>query len=104
MVKMLDTAYRLKLVPADPDDFNSVPTWQNVREFRCAYRSISASENVRAGRDAGNTGLRIFYDPRMVSFDLGDKVKVNGKDYDIMYIPERSNAVTVTYIDTKAVQ
>jgi len=40
----------------------------------------------------------------MVSFDLGDKVRVNGKDYDIMYIPERSHSVTATYIDTKAVQ
>ena len=104
MVKMLDTAYRLKLVPADPDDFNSVPTWQNVRAFRCAYRSITSSESVRAGRDAGNTGLRIFYDPRMVSFDMGDKVRVNGNDYDIIFPPIRSCPVVVDFIDTKAVQ
>ena len=104
MVKMLDTAYKLKLIEADPDDFNSVPTWINVKAFRCAYRSISASENVRAGRDAGNTGLRLYYDPRYVAFALGDRVRVNSKDYDILYIPERSPSVTVDFIDTKAVQ
>jgi hypothetical protein len=104
MIQLNRTASKLKMVSADPDNFNSVATWKPVGSFKCAYRAITSNENVRAGRDAGNTGLRIFFDPRRISFALGDKVSVDKKEYSILFVPPTSIGDSISCIDTKAVQ
>lgn len=104
MIEMRTTAYRLKYTAANPAVFGSVATYTADKQFKCAYRSISASENVRAGRNASNAGLRIFYFPKFVTFSTGDRVRIGGKDYDIIYPPMQSSPSQMTYIDTKALQ
>lgn len=101
---MQDPAQKYRFVPRDPDTWGSVDTWTFERAFRCQVRSISASENVRSGRDAGNTGKRFWYFPRFVSFSLGDRIKYDGKDYQIISIPDTSNPAPAAYVDTRAIQ
>ncbi len=104
MNQLRDTAYKMRYVPADPKTFGTLPTFVQERSFKCSYRSMAAAENVRAGRDAGNTGLRIFYFPRYVSFSIADQIKIGDVLYDIIYIPAGSMYKNIDYIDTKAQQ
>jgi len=104
MTDLKESATKLKYTAKDPKVLSSKPTYTDERAFKCAYRSISASENVRAGRDAGNTGKRFYYFTRLVSFNLGDRIRHNGLVYDIVYIPDMSGKLVISYVDTKAVQ
>lgn len=104
MIEMRTTAYRLKYTSANPAVFGSVATYTADKQFKCAYRSITASENVRAGRNASNAGLRVFYFPKFVTFATGDRVRISGKDYDIIFPLVESSPSQMTYIDTKALQ
>jgi len=104
MNELKETAVKLKYTAKDPKTLSSKATYTDERTIKIAQRSISASENIRAGRDAGNTGKRFYYYPRLVSFALGDKIRHDGLLYDIVYIPSTSAYMPVSYVDTKAVQ
>lgn len=97
------TAYRLKFTAGDPETMTS-DTWLKDKSFRCSYRQTSSSESVRAGRDAMNTGKRVYYFTRYISFGDGDRVELDGKEYKILYIPEDSMAQQIAYIDVVAIQ
>ena len=104
MNELKESAVKLKYTPKDPKVLSSVATYTDERTFKTAQRSISAAENVRAGRNAGNTGKRFYYYTRLVSFNLGDRIRHNGLLYDIVYIPDSSVNLAINYVDTKALQ
>ncbi len=104
MTDLKDTATKLKYTAKNNQSLNSKPSYADERTFKTCFRSISASENVRAGRDAGNTSKRFYYFTRLVSFNLGDRIRHNGLVYDIVYIPDTSGNLVISYVDTKAVQ
>lgn len=98
------TAYKMKYTPAIPSIPGSKATYAAERSFKCNHREISAQENVRAGRVAANKGKRFFYSPARVRFAYGDRIKCDGLDYEIVYIPDQGHSVAINYVDTKALQ
>lgn len=104
MIRLDDTADRYKYTAANPQTFGSKATYTKDKTFKCLYRSNTASENVRAGRDAtGETG-KFYYYPRYVSFAMGDRILYKGAYYDILYIPSMTAPKLIDYIDVKAQQ
>ncbi len=94
----------MKYTKADPKVFGSKPSYSQERLFKCGFRSINASENVRAGRDAGNTGKRFYFFPRYVTFDLNDRIVFESKTYEIISVQDCQESLSIAYVDTKAQQ
>ena len=87
-------ANKLKLTPGDPAAMNPADRVEGYRQsarFRCDYRPITAAQQVRAGRDSAERGLRVYYRGRDVSLSNGDRLLIDGKTWSV---------ITPGYIDS----
>ena len=96
-------ANNLKLTPGDPtamDPADREESYQQSARFRCAYRPITAPQQVRAGRDSAERGIRVFYRGRDVSLSNGDRLLIDGRKWSVItpaYV-DSTNSV-MSYVD-----
>ena len=97
------SAFRWKRVPPTASLWGSEEAFIRDKHFLCSFRAIGSAETVRAGRDAKNTEIRLFYDPRFISFVNQDRIEVAGEFYDVISVPPKSYSSVESYVDAKAV-
>lgn len=103
MNEMNKTGYRLSFTAGDEETMTS-DSWAKTGSFRCSCRQSPSSESVRAGRDAMNTGKRVYYFTRYITFYDGDRLELDGIVYKIVYIPQDAMVQAISYIDVVALQ
>ena len=96
-----DLAFKKQFSPADPAVFGSVDTYATTQSFRCQWRAISAEQQIRAGRDSAERGIRLWYRPYGIELVTGDRVAVNGVDYDVVYAQPVKSRTAIVYVDCK---
>jgi hypothetical protein len=102
MTALRSKGFKWKYVPPADDAFATEATYERDGSFPCAFRSALAYENVRAGRDAQDRTLRVWFESTRIRFTLSDRIELNGELYDIVYIPDHSYSAGRVYVDVKA--
>ena len=98
-----DLAFKKKYTPADPSVFGSVASYAIVKSFKCAWRAVTAEQQIRAGRDSEEKAIRIWYRPIDVELSNGDRVALSGVDYDIFYVDPPRTRTGIVFADCKVV-
>ena len=83
----------------EPEEFGEAPTWKTVRAFKCDWRPTSAEQNIRAGRENAQRGVRIFYRPVSVRVDVDCRVVLDGREYEVVYAEPPKNRLRPVYAD-----
>jgi hypothetical protein len=104
MNRLNKSAYRMRFTPANPAVFGSVDSYTKDKYFWCAYRTKTAAQLVREGKDSEERQMRVEYYPRYVSFTVGDRVLIDGRTYDVVYVPDYSSVSQVACFDCKELQ
>ncbi len=94
-------AYKQQFSPSDPEVFGDTDSYYTTHAFRCAWRATAAEQQVRAGRDSNERGIRLWYRPFGVELSQGDRVAVAGRDYDIVYAQPVKSRTELVYADCK---
>lgn len=97
-------AYKQEFVPGDPaalDPADREDSWQQGRSFRCQVEPITANQLVRAGRDSAEKQIRIYYRPFGVELDNSSRVKIAGKEWDVVYPEPVKSKLRTAYVDCK---
>lgn len=96
-------AQRVKRVAGDPsasDPALRVDTFVDSTKFQLeAMRGTGQAERIRQGRNEAGFGLRVWYQPRRAKLENGDRLKVDGVTYSILYIQTLADPYEVCYID-----
>ena len=102
-MRLTYVAKKQELVPGDPtalDPADREESYQQSAVFRCEYRPITAPQQVRAGRDSAERGIRVIYRGRDVSLSNGDRVLIDGRTWSVItpaYV-DSTNAI-MAYVD-----
>ena len=91
---------KLKFTPRDPAVWGSVDTWTPGRSYQASISKLTAEMQVRAGRDSAQEGYRVW---SKLVVATGDRVKIDGKDYLVVYSLGDSSGSRDSYCDVKAV-
>jgi hypothetical protein len=100
MIDLNTKAVKLEFVTRNPDIWDSVDSWKATVKFYCAYSSITTEMQVRAGRDSGEKGLRVWY--KDVELKAGDRLKIIGSQWLVVYSDDSSSS-GIKYCDVKEV-
>ena len=96
-----DLAFKKQFSPADPAVWGDEDSYDTTQSFRCQWRAISAEQQIRAGRDSAERGIRLWYRPYGMQLVTGDRVSVNGSDYDVVYAQPVKSRTAIVYVDCK---
>ena len=98
---LTDLAYKQQFSPADPAVFGDTDSYYTTQAFRCNWRATAAEQQVRAGRDSTERGIRLWYRPFGIQLVQGDMVNVAGRDYDVVYAQPPKSRTELVYVDCK---
>lgn len=102
-MRFTEVAYKLKFSPGDPAVFGSSDSYDVSQAFRCDWRPITAEQQIRAGRDSAEKGIRIYYRPMGIELSNGDRIRVRGKEYSVVYADMKRTNTGIIYVDAKEV-
>lgn len=102
-MRLTDLAFKKQFTAGDPAVFGSTDSYDATQSFRCAWRPITAEQQIRAGRDSAEKGIRVFYRPYGMELVNGDRVALAGVDYDVIYADPPKTRTGIVYVDCKAV-
>lgn len=92
----------LKYVAATPSVFGSVESWVDGRTFNCSWNRNSSERNVRAGRDSDEVIISLYYYPATVKINIQDRIELNNRIYDILYLHDDSSLDDENMLELKA--
>jgi head-tail adaptor len=92
---------KLTFTPRNPAVWGSVDTWTPGRSYQASISKLTAEMQVRAGRDSAQEGYRVW---SKIQVSTGDRVKIDGKDYLVVYALGDSSGSRDSYCDVKAVE
>ncbi|MBA4274019.1 MAG: hypothetical protein C0436_00035 [Alphaproteobacteria bacterium] len=100
MIDLSTKAVKLRFTPRDPEQWGSVDSWMAAKKFYCGYATLSSEQQVRAGRDSAERGLRVWY--RDITLASGDRLRIGGNEWLVVYVDEQGDVSGVQYCDVKA--
>lgn len=98
---------KLRLVPGDPTAFNPADRqdkWVSDKKVYMEMHRLPGIEMVKHGKNAEQVMFRLHYWPRQVQLNVADRLLINGKQYNIMYVDTVFNVSTKSYCEIQEVE
>ena len=96
----------LRLTPGDASATNPAlrqDAWTEAKKFRYFAYSQSQAVFVAGDRSFDSFRIRVYYRPLEINVTIGDRVRLNGIDYNITLLEPIFEKSNIHYFDVQAV-